>query len=69
MPKQPFAEFRKSAGLTIDETAKRLNVDRTTIIRWEKGSPCIPLKRLDDAKEVLGASKRDLRPDIFEAAE
>jgi DNA-binding XRE family transcriptional regulator len=66
MKKQPFAEFRKNAGLTIDEAAKRFGVDRTTIMRWEKGSPKIPLKRIDDARNILGANARELRPDIFE---
>lgn len=65
MKKQPFAEFRKNAGLTIDQAAKQFGVDRTTIMRWEKGSPMIPLKRIDAAKEILGAGARELRPDIF----
>jgi transcriptional regulator with XRE-family HTH domain len=67
--KQPFRMFRKKAGLKIDETAKKFGVDRTTIIRWEKGKPMIPLKRLDDAKEIIGATKQDLRPDIYEGME
>lgn len=67
MKKQPFAKFRKDAGMTIDEAAAKFHVDRTTIMRWEKGRPMIPLKRLDDAKTILGAGARDLRPDIFEA--
>lgn len=67
--KQPFFTFRKNAGLTIDEAALRFRVDRTTIMRWEKGEPMIPLKRCDDAQEIIGASKRELRPDIFEAAQ
>lgn len=66
--KQPFFTFRKSAGLTIDEAAIKFGVDRTTIMRWEKGEPMIPLKRCDDAQEIIGASKRELRPDIFEGA-
>lgn len=66
--KQPFRKFRNAAGLTLEETAIKFGVDRTTIIRWEKGTTMIPLKRLDDAKEILGATKQELRPDIFEAA-
>lgn len=66
--KQPFAKFRKEAGLTLAEAADRFKVDRTTIIRWEKGEPKIPLKRLEDAKKILAASVRELRPDLFEAA-
>jgi DNA-binding XRE family transcriptional regulator len=66
--KQPFAKFRKEAGLTIAQAAEKFRVDRTTIIRWEKGDPMIPLKRLEDAKKILAASVRELRPDLFEAA-
>lgn len=64
--KQPIQALRKSLGLTIDEAATRFEVDRTTIIRWEKGEPMIPLKRLDEAMKIFGATKRELRPDIFE---
>jgi DNA-binding XRE family transcriptional regulator len=68
--KQPFAHFRKEAGMTIDQAAKEFRVDRTTIMRWEDGSTRFPLKRRADAESILGASVRDLRPDIFaEAAE
>lgn len=66
--KQPFARFRKQAGLTLEVAAEKFGVDRTTIIRWEKGEPMIPLKRLEDARSILGASVKDLRPDLFEAA-
>lgn len=66
--KQPFAKFRKQAGMTLELAAVEFGVDRTTIIRWEKGKPMIPLKRLDDAKKILGASVQELRPDLFEAA-
>lgn len=66
--KQPFATYRKQAGLTLELAAEKFGVDRTTIIRWEKGEPMIPLKRLEDAKKILGASVQDLRPDLFEAA-
>lgn len=68
MAKQPIAEIRRKKGLTLDAVAKLFEVDRTTIIRWEKGSPLIPLKRLDKAVEVYGVPKRKIRPDIFEAA-
>jgi len=66
--KQPFAKYRKQAGLTLELAAEKFGVDRTTIIRWEKGDPMIPLKRLEDAKKYLGASVQELRPDLFEAS-
>lgn len=66
--KEPIRAFRKAAGLTIEEAARLFDVDRTTIMRWEKGSPRIPVKRLSDAERIIGASRRELRPDIFEGA-
>jgi transcriptional regulator with XRE-family HTH domain len=68
MSKQPIAQIRRNKGLTLDAVAALFGVDRTTVIRWEKGAPMIPLKRLDKAVEVYGVSKRKIRPDIFEAA-
>ncbi|MFA7282150.1 MAG: helix-turn-helix transcriptional regulator [Sterolibacterium sp.] len=68
-PKQPIADFRKKAGLTLDAAAAIFDVDRTTLIRWEKGEPLIPIKRLDDAAKIYGVSKRELRPDLAEAME
>lgn len=66
--KEPFAEHRKNAGLTIDQVAEELGVDRTTVMRWEKGDPKIPFKRLDAAADLLNVRKIDLRPDILEGA-
>lgn len=68
MPKEPIAQFRKDAGLTIDQAADLFKVDRTTIIRWEKGSPRIPVNRLDDAAKLLKVQKSEIRPDIFAGA-
>lgn len=68
MTKQPIASYRKKKGLTLDAAAELFGVDRTTIIRWEKGAPMIPLKRLSDAARIYGVTKRRLRPDIYEAA-
>lgn len=68
MEKQPIAALRKKAGLTLDAAAKEFEVDRTTVIRWEKGEPCIPVKRLDDAARIYGVKKKDIRPDIFGVA-
>jgi len=68
MTKQPIADYRKKRGLTLDAAAELFGVDRTTIIRWEKGEPMIPLKRLSDAARIYGVTKRKLRPDIYEAA-
>lgn len=63
-----FAGFRKSRGLTLDGAAEIFSVDRTTILRWERGDPPVPVKRLDEVERVTGISRHDLRPDIFGAA-
>jgi len=63
--KEPIAAIRKNAGLTIDRAAQEFGVDRTTIIRWEKGKPRIPVKRLPDAERLFKVSRHNIRPDIF----
>ena len=63
--KQPIAAIRKKAGMTLDAAAEKFGVDRTTVIRWEKGKPCIPLKRLGEAAEIFNTTKQAIRPDIF----
>lgn len=63
-----FAGFRKSKGLTLDAAAELLKVDRTTILRWERGSPPVPVKRLNEIETLTGIPRRKLRPDIFGAA-
>lgn len=68
LKKQPIAKCRRDRGLTIDQAAAEFVVNRTTIIRWEKGEPPIPLKRLDDAARIYRVSRSAVRPDIFEAA-
>lgn len=68
MTKQPIADFRRKKGWTLEQAAAEFGVDRTTIIRWEKGTPRIPLKRLDDAAKLYGVTKRRIRPDIYEVA-
>lgn len=63
-----FASFRQSrSDLTLDGTAKLFKVDRTTILRWEKGAVPIPVKRLGEIEDITGISREILRPDIFGA--
>lgn len=60
-----FSDFRKTKGLTLDGVAALFGVDRTTILRWEKGEPPVPIKRLDEIEEITGIPRRALRPDVF----
>ena len=65
-----FADFRKSRpGLTLDATAKLFGVDRTTVLRWEKGEVPIPVKRLSAIEAITGIPREKLRPDFFEPIE
>lgn len=59
-----FANFRRQSGLTLDAAADRLRVDRTTVLRWEKGRTLIPVKRLDDVERITGIPRHELRPDL-----
>lgn len=61
-----FSEFRKNRDdLTLDAVAEMFNVDRTTILRWEKGEPPVPIKRLSEVENVTGIPRHKLRPDVF----
>jgi DNA-binding transcriptional regulator YdaS (Cro superfamily) len=65
-----FADFRKSRpDLTLDATAKLFGVDRTTVLRWEKGEVPIPVKRLSIIEAITGIPREKLRPDFFEPIE
>lgn len=63
--KEPLAHARRQAGMTIDEMAKKLGIDRTTVIRWEKGKPRIPVSKLAPVADLLGVRKAELRPDLL----
>lgn len=69
MPKRaPFARYRETTGKTPEEMARLFKVNRATIFRWELGKPPIPVKRLEQAEKLTGIPRKELRPDIFEAA-
>lgn len=63
--KEPIAKARRAAGLTIDEMAVKLGINRSTVIRWEKGEPRIPAAKLAPVADLLGVRKIDLRPDLL----
>ena len=64
-----FSDFRKNSGLTLDAVAELFDVDRKTILRWEKGEPPVPIKRIAEIAAATGIKKEALRPDVFEDAE
>jgi DNA-binding XRE family transcriptional regulator len=49
-----IADLRKVRGMTQEELAEWLGVDRTTVVRLEAGSTG-PLRRLMEALSILGA--------------
>jgi len=57
-------DFRKQ-GRTLDSVAELFKVNRTTVLRWEKGEVPIPIKRLGLIVDATGISRERLRPDIF----
>lgn len=63
----PLKTYRNENGITIEALADTLGVDRTTVWRWEKGN--VPVDRLADVERVTNIPRRDLRPDIFGAAQ
>lgn len=63
--KTAFSDFRKNSKLTLDGVADLFKVDRTTILRWERGEPPIPVKRISEISAITGIPRDKLRPDIF----
>lgn len=62
----PLAKYRSTKGLSLDDLAVPLGVNKTTVMRWESGSHPIPLKRLAAVEKLTGIPKKKLRPDLVE---
>lgn len=62
----PLAKYRSAKGLSLDDIAAPLGVNKTTVMRWEAGSHPIPLKRLAAVAKLTGIPKKKLRPDLVE---
>lgn len=71
--KTAFAKFRSNNGQKpkrkLDDVAALFGVNKTTILRWEKGEVMLPMSRLKEFEEITGIPRRDLRPDLYEAME
>jgi DNA-binding XRE family transcriptional regulator len=61
----PLTMWRKKQRMTQADFAERMSVSPKTVIRWESGEPRIPVKRLQDAADVLGVHRHLLRPDLY----
>ena len=64
----PLRRYRKTHNpkLTQSDLAERLDVDRITILRWEKGQRNIDISALPDVSKKTGFSPGVLRPDLAE---
>lgn len=61
----PLTQFRTANGLTLEALGESLAVDKSTVLRWERGSTPIPVNKLAMIAEVTGIPREKLRPDIF----
>ena len=57
MEKDTFRRKRKGLGLTQEQLAKRLDITRMTIIRYESGESPIP-KSIEMAMKLIEAEER-----------
>jgi transcriptional regulator with XRE-family HTH domain len=55
--------YRAKRGWRMTDLARALNVNRSTILRWERDG--IPLHRLRLVHEATKISFKALRPDLF----
>lgn len=52
---------RVNAGLTQEAASKALNVDRTTVIRWESGAAWPQARKIPQICELYGIQEDELR--------
>lgn len=51
-------------GKTLEDAARSLGVNKTTLLRWEEGSVQIPAERVIEVERVTEISRHVLRPDL-----
>jgi transcriptional regulator with XRE-family HTH domain len=55
-----LASYRKKTGLTQDQVAERLGLERETISRFERGAVIPPIPRLYELAEIYGCTAGEL---------
>lgn len=67
MQKTRLAQFRHDAGISLEQFGRMLTppVDKSTVLRWERGVTPVPVKRMDEVERITGIDRHHLRPDIF----
>lgn len=51
---------RVNAGLTQDQVAEKMELNRATIIAWEKGRKILKVWELDALCEIYGLTRDDI---------
>ena len=64
MKLSPITAYRNAKGLTLEQFAARIPVNKTTVMRWEEGR--VPAERVLDIERATGIPRHELRPDLFE---
>lgn len=62
-----LAAYRRKSKQTLETLALALDVNKSTVLRWETGEVPIPTTRLADLEKLTGIPRKRLRPDIFQA--
>jgi len=57
-----FFTLLRDKGIRPIDVARALNVDKSTVTRWEQGA--IPAERVIDVERVTGIPREVLRPDL-----
>lgn len=55
--------WRQRMGVTQDAVAAHLGIDRTVVVKWERGVKRIPLERVFDLAEMYGITAGQLLSD------
>lgn len=61
-------KVRKKCGITQEELAKRLKLNRATVSKYETGQIKPTFEQIQNIAEVLGVALSELLPDSFAAA-
>ncbi len=64
----PLARYRRDADKTLTALARAFDVNKSTILRWERGDVPIPVARLAEIEAKTGIPRSELRPDVFMGA-
>lgn len=62
MATSPLRAYRKTEGMTLEQLADRLGVNKSTVLRWEEG--VVPAKRVLTISAETGIAPAVLRPDL-----